>query len=153
MLSTETLGRWLTARHHQLFCIRFIYSTQTHRLIAISSCAKPVSPQATALVAPQSESLVSMPDSVPRDALEGFELSEVLNQDPLNKSITLLGTFSGRAGPAIVQLTRRPFDAEKLCAKATISRATCREKQFENDVYSKVSWKCIKKMVHGCRIS
>ncbi len=93
-----------------------------------------------------------MPDSVPRDALEGFELSEVLNQDPLNKSITLLGTFSGRAGPAIVQLTRRPFDAETLCAKATISRATCREKQFENDVYSKVSWKCIKKMVHGCRI-
>ena len=92
-----------------------------------------------------------MPDSVPQDALEGFEVSEVLNQEPLNKSITLLGTFSGRAGPAIVQLTRRPFDAER--AQATVGRATCREKQFENDVYSKVSRKCSMKMAHKRRIS
>ncbi len=70
-------------------------------------------------------------------ALEGFVVSEVLDQDPLAKSITLLGSFSdGRAGHAIALLTRRPFAAGG--AQAAVSRATCREKQFQNDVYSKV---------------
>mmetsp|Transcript_15624 Transcript_15624/g.47127 ORF Transcript_15624/g.47127 Transcript_15624/m.47127 type:complete len:308 (-) Transcript_15624:580-1503(-) len=77
-----------------------------------------------------------MSASAHRDVLAGFVVSEVLNRDPLSKSLTLLGTFSGdRQGPAIVLLTRRPFAAED--AQRTVSGVTCREKQFENDIYSK----------------
>lgn len=78
-----------------------------------------------------------MSASAHADVLAGFVVSEVLNRDPLTKSITLLGTFSDdRQGPAIALLTRRPFTAED--AQRTVSGVICREKQFKNDIYSKV---------------
>lgn len=68
--------------------------------------------------------------------LLGLVVLEILNDDPLAKTISLLGSFTdGREGQAIVQLTRQPFTATD--AQRLVQSVACRQLQFENDVYSK----------------
>lgn len=77
-----------------------------------------------------------MSDAEHADKLSGFVVAETLNDDPLAKTISLLGSFTdGREGQAIVQLTRRPFTATDT--QRMVQGVACRQQQFQNDVYSK----------------
>lgn len=70
--------------------------------------------------------------------LSSYVVREKLNEDILSKSICFLGDFTdGRSGQAILQLTRKPFNVANT--KRLIQGISCREQQFQNDVYSKYS--------------
>eukprot|EP01135_Chromosphaera_perkinsii_P003312 Nk52_evm12s240 gene=Nk52_evmTU12s240 len=67
--------------------------------------------------------------------LEGYCLERVLKDDMRGKVIYLLGSFKGKEGQAILTLERQHF-SEKLLS-SILSKSTCLENVFENDIYSK----------------
>lgn len=68
-------------------------------------------------------------------SFRGFEVSEVLNDDPMTKSIALLGRFEGKPDNAVVLLARKPFD--KASAGLLASEGMALAPDFCNDIYSK----------------
>ncbi|KAG2448698.1 hypothetical protein HYH02_006054 [Chlamydomonas schloesseri] len=69
-------------------------------------------------------------------SLKDFEVVEVLNQDPLNKSIALRGRFAGRPDDdAVLLLARKPFDGGDVTGLAGPGLSL--QLDFVNDIYSK----------------
>lgn len=76
----------------------------------------------------------SKDDAVPT-TLTGFRLAEVLDDAADQKTITVLGSFDGKPGQAIIKLSRRHFERADLAK--LLEGVRFEKKQFHNDIYSK----------------
>ncbi|KXZ51606.1 hypothetical protein GPECTOR_12g570 [Gonium pectorale] len=68
-------------------------------------------------------------------SFKDFSVVEVLNEDPLTKSIALLGRFAGRNALAVLLLNRKPFDKSSL--DDLVGERLKLTHDFANDIYSK----------------
>ena len=62
-----------------------------------------------------------------------FQQKRILSENSQRKTICVEGTFSDRAGKAIVLLEKKPFNEEIL--KNTLTAESVVNKEFSNDVY------------------
>ena len=72
-----------------------------------------------------------------RTDMGGFELERVVNDNPTAKTLTVLGTFAGSSGRALVTLKRPAFDVAEL--GGLLGADSALEETFANDVYATYS--------------
>ncbi|EFJ48855.1 hypothetical protein VOLCADRAFT_109749 [Volvox carteri f. nagariensis] len=68
-------------------------------------------------------------------SFKDFTVTEVLFEDTMTKFIALLGRFQGREDPAVLLLSRKPFDKTDL--SGLVGQGLALQRDFVNDIYSK----------------